>query len=128
MKDGGKKLRILVVDDYPKAAGLIARLLQGEGFETVAVESSKAALELCREQPFDLLISDIHMPEMDGWELLREVRRECDMAGIAISGHTCPDAQEKSRAAGFAMHLNKPVELDVLLKSVREVLAFAIND
>src|SRR5262245_48847512 len=78
--------RILVVDDYPETASLIAQLLAREGYQTVSARNAEEALEACRSQDFDLLVSDIHMPGKSGWELLRALLAQRRIPAIAISG------------------------------------------
>ena len=117
----GRVTRVLIVDDYPGTAKLIAELLAKAGHETVAVESAPEALELCKTQHFDLLISDIVMPGKSGWDLMREIRRHCQIRGIAISGNPKVD-QVTSLVAGFDTHLVKPIDLDKLIKAVDQAL------
>ena len=112
---------ILVVDDFPETAELVARLLQRHGYEAVGATDPQSAMDLCKSEHFDLLISDIQMPGMTGWEFLREVRRQQSIPAIAISGHF-PKERAQSKAAGFDEHLPKPLDLDQLVDSVQRVL------
>jgi CheY-like chemotaxis protein len=120
-EQAGYVARILIVDDFPGTAELIGRLLTQAGHETVAVETAAEALERCRTERFDLLISDIRMPERNGWELMREVLRHCHIRGIAISGNPQADARE-SQKAGFDLHLMKPINVNQLMNAVHVIL------
>jgi CheY-like chemotaxis protein len=114
--------RILIVDDFPGTAELIGDFLQRAGHETVAVESAAEAWVRCKYEKFDLLISDIRMPDHNGWELMREVGRHCRIPGIAISGNPHADEQESFKA-GFDLHLVKPIDVDGLMRAVELLLA-----
>ena len=113
--------RILLVEDYTSIGHLFAKVLRMAGFEVVYVETAEAALSIIRAEPFDLLITDIQLPGMDGVELMRTVRPLKSIPGISLSGDSI-DEQERV-AAGFAAHMTKPVDLDELVATVRRVLS-----
>jgi len=103
-------LRLLVVEDYEHSAEILARLLRRAGhYVAVAhdVASAKALLEEC---PFDLLVSDIGLPDGTGWELMKHARNRYGMAGVALSGYGTEEDIEASAVAGFSEHMVKPVE------------------
>jgi CheY-like chemotaxis protein len=84
----------------------------------------RPALELVHEQHFDLIISDIGMPDQDGLDLLREVRaRGYTMPAIALTAFARPEDQERSIAAGYQLHLAKPIDPSRLAAAVAGVLA-----
>jgi light-regulated signal transduction histidine kinase (bacteriophytochrome)/CheY-like chemotaxis protein len=115
-----KGLRILVVDDEPDAREMIATLLESRGVEVTTAASAVRALEIVPRLRPDILISDIGMPEHDGYELLQRVRalppeRGGRTAAVALTAFA--RTQDRSRAflAGFDMYLPKPVDTAELL-------------
>ena len=75
----------------------------------------------CWSYEFALLISDIGLPDGDGWELLRQVRQRWPVRALAVSAYNAPEDLEKSRAVGFEAHLAKPVDLNQLAQYVARV-------
>ncbi|WP_308812399.1 ATP-binding protein [Variovorax sp. WS11] len=113
--------RILLVDDDVHTLETLSELLGSEGAEVTAATSAYAALEEAKGGDFDLLVSDIGMPGMDGLELITQLRRLPRAArwpAIAVSGFGRPEDVQKSRAAGFDLHLNKPVSLEALSEAL----------
>jgi len=111
-----KGLRVLMVDDDRDSADLVASALQEAGATVRRVYSAAAALQELAGAPADLLISDLAMPEADGFDLIREIRshsadRVRTMPAIALTAHARPADREKVLAAGFQMYLKKPVEI-----------------
>jgi PAS domain S-box-containing protein len=118
-------LRILIVDDTADTAGALCLLLELEGAHVKAVGGGAEALALTETEDFDLLITDISMPAMDGYQLLAELRRRPPTAGlraVALTGFGREEDVERARAAGFVMHLTKPVEFDSLIKVVKSAV------
>jgi signal transduction histidine kinase/ActR/RegA family two-component response regulator len=115
---------VLVVDDQADARELTERLLRSHGAEVRTADGVRPALELVHEQHFDLIISDIGMPDQDGLDLLREVRaRGYTMPAIALTAFARPEDQERSIAAGYQLHLAKPIDPSRLAAAVAGVLA-----
>jgi PAS domain S-box-containing protein len=113
-------LRILVVDDDLDSTVPLTILLEREGAEMTGVDTASEALEQLRERDFDLLISDIGMPEMDGYELISIVRslpgsRNSDVKAIAFTAYASEDDRKKLEDAGFDAHVAKPLDFDELL-------------
>ena len=124
-------LRVLVVDDEPDARELIVAVLKGGGAEVVAVESGSEALAELERQPFHAMVSDIGMPDMDGYELIKKIRRlPAERGGglpaVALTAYA--GAQDRIRAvsAGYQTHISKPVEPAELVTVVAN-LAEAID-
>jgi CheY-like chemotaxis protein len=117
-------LRILMVEDHPDSSRVMARLLSISGHGVHAVSGVQAALAAAAKQDFDLLISDIGLPDGSGLELMRQLtaRRPAQpIRGIAITGRTSPEDEQRSREAGFLAHVAKPVDFDTLDKLIREM-------
>jgi signal transduction histidine kinase/ActR/RegA family two-component response regulator len=112
-------LRVLVVDDIPDVADVLKMLLDLEGFETRVAYSGAVALESAREFRPDVVICDIGLPEMDGHEIARRLRRDPDIAPatlIAMTGWGAEGEVRRTRDSGFDFHLVKPVDANALLE------------
>jgi len=103
--------RILLVDDHPDSAMFLARLLQHEGHTVRTADCCAGAKELAAEETFDLVISDIGLPDGTGYELMGELRSSHGLRGIALSGRAQPEDVDASKRAGFEEHLIKPVAM-----------------
>ncbi len=117
-------MRILVVDDSSANADALRDLLELDGAEIVVESSPKAAITRAEKERFDLLISDIAMPEVDGYSMLQAIRAckaNAHTPAIAYSGYSGPQETIRARQAGFDMHLTKPVDVKTLLKTIEEV-------
>lgn len=119
-------LRVLLVDDSPDIVETLRMLLEEEGVLVTATTSSQNGLGLVQSQDFDVILSDIGMPEMDGHEFLRRVRmgdRNVATPAVALSGYGTRLDIDKALAAGFDRHLNKPVSFEALIAVLSELRA-----
>jgi PAS domain S-box-containing protein len=114
-------LRILLVDDHTDTVITLGALLRNLGYDVACAETVRQALQLAKESRFDLLVSDIGLPDGSGHDLMRQIRALQSIAGIALSGFGMEDDLEKSRAVGFTDHLIKPVNVDRLQATLREI-------
>jgi len=118
--------RILVVDDEAQIRVLLRQLLIREGYEVDEAPNGNIALKKFRENPFDLVIMDLIMPDKEGLETILELKKEFGEAKIiAISGggRVGPDSYLKYAKGFGALHtLTKPIENAELLRAIREVL------
>src|SRR5215471_4733123 len=117
--------RVLVVDDVADVTEMIALFLKHAGFEVTTANSAANALQLTSEDQFDLIISDIGMPEMNGYDLAESLRRREGFAEtpmIAVTGYTEYDDRGRSLQAGFNAHLTKPLNPSQLLTVISELL------
>ncbi len=117
----GASLRILVVEDHAGTAQAMARLLGKLGHVVTVSSSLAAALEVLAGQSFDLFISDLGLPDGSGYDLMRQVRQRHPLKGIALSGYGMEEDVAKSREAGFAAHLTKPVDFQRLVAAIQQV-------
>jgi signal transduction histidine kinase/CheY-like chemotaxis protein len=116
-------LRILLVDDHPDTCAALERLLTLRGHQVATAASVRDALETAARDSFDLLISDVGLPDGNGMELLGRLRATKPIRGIAISGFGMDADIGKSLEAGFAEHLVKPVKLEKLEAAIARVMA-----
>jgi PAS domain S-box-containing protein len=119
--------QILVVDDEPDIRDLVSFILQDYGVQVTAVSSAQEALQALSESIPDVLISDIGMPKTDGYMLMREVRSRSPQEGgrvpaIALTAYAGEMNQQQALAAGFQMHISKPVDPDVLVKAIVDLI------
>lgn len=123
---GGNLANILVIDDEEGVRRAIGKILAREGHEVLEAPDGKVALGLVNDQPPDLVICDLFMPEMDGVEVLRELRRDYpDLKVVAISGGAYEgkvQLLDVAKGLGAAAVLKKPFEIAQLLGVVRGVL------
>jgi two-component system CheB/CheR fusion protein len=109
-------LRVLMVDDEPDTLETFAALLRFEGATVSLASDAARALEMAQAQPFDLLVSDLAMPGMDGYALIAAVRAQgLDLPAIAVSGMGRASDRQRALAAGFADMASKPVDIETLL-------------
>jgi len=114
----------LVVDDVSDVTEMLSVLLSHAGYEVVSASSARAALEAVHKQHFDVIISDIGMPEMNGYQLAREIRQLPDYAAVpmvAVTGYSMFDDKQRSLSAGFNAHLTKPIDPKVLLDLIEHL-------
>jgi DNA-binding response OmpR family regulator len=115
--------KILLVEDHHDTARAMARLLNLSGYKVQTANTYASALQICDAEDFDLIISDVGLPDGSGYDLMREMlERECTTKGIAVSGYGSEQDVKDSLRAGFAVHLVKPVEFDVLCDAIRRVI------
>ncbi len=125
---------VLIVDDEPDVRAVTMQLLQHAGAHVIAAADAEEALQLMRSQRPTVLLSDIGMPLVDGYELLRRVRRLPEQEGgrtpaAALTAYTRPEDRERALAAGYQLHLGKPLApvalIDAVARLVKEQAAVA---
>jgi CheY-like chemotaxis protein len=120
-------LRVLVVEDDPDSRELMVFILEPAGAQVTAVASGQAAFEAVTQQSFDLIISDLQMPERDGYSLIREIRSlQPEQGGqtpaIALSGSVREEERELAFTCGFQRFLLKPIDPDELINVIVALL------
>jgi signal transduction histidine kinase len=115
--------RVLLVDDHHDTCLGMKRMLERRGYQITIAHSAEQAVEKVRTQEFDLLISDIGLPDRSGYELMREVRLNKPLPGIALSGFGSEQDVNQAREAGFAEHLTKPINFERLEKTIQSLLS-----
>ena len=114
--------RVLLVEDHPDSARTLARLLSGAGYEVQTAHSVAAALHLASASPFDVMVSDIGLPDGTGYELMAQIRDRHAIPGIALSGFGMEDDLRKGRDAGFEEYVVKPVSVGHIDRAIRRIL------
>jgi PAS domain S-box-containing protein len=116
-------LKILLVEDDPPSQRVMSRLLQQRQHEVTTAGTLATALELGQRQDFDLIISDIGLPDGTGLDLMRQLLSRRPVRGIALSGFGMDEDVRRSREAGFLAHLTKPVNFQALEATIQQVAA-----
>jgi CheY-like chemotaxis protein/two-component sensor histidine kinase len=118
--------RILIVDDESDSRALLARILHEQGASTTCVSDATEALDLLQRQSFELMLSDIGMPDLDGYALIRKVRALGSLMGripaIAVTAYARPEDRQRSLLAGYQMHISKPLETPELIAAIASLL------
>jgi signal transduction histidine kinase/CheY-like chemotaxis protein len=122
-RDRSRKHRVLLVDDHVDTCTGMKLMLERRGFDISVAHSADQAVEKARQENFDLLISDIGLPDRTGYELMSELRQSKDLPGIALSGFGTEADVNKARDAGFSEHLTKPINFERLEEAIRRLLA-----
>ena len=116
--DEATALRLLVVEDHGDTARVIGSLLSRSGHLVTTAQNASQALALIEEQPFDVIVSDLGLPDMSGYELMARIRERFDIKGIAMSGYGMEEDIRRSQRAGFSDHLVKPASLAQLQRAI----------
>jgi DNA-binding response OmpR family regulator len=118
--------RILIIDDEAMIRDLLVNILEREGYETVTASGGKDGIKIHQENPADLIITDLLMPEKDGLETIMELRRDFkDVKIIAMSGGGKIDPEtylQIAKTMGAIEIITKPFDLRELLKTIQELL------
>ena len=118
-----KAVRILLVDDHQDTLEFMSRFLTICGHQVVTASSSGDALRVGQQESFDLVISDLGLPDGNGYELMGILQGISPVKGIALSGYGMRADVDRSLAAGFSAHLTKPCDLSVLNSIIEKVLS-----
>jgi signal transduction histidine kinase len=117
-----RKHRLLLVDDHVDTCTGMKLMLERRGYDISVAHSADQAVEKARSEHFDLLISDIGLPDRTGYELMTELRKSTDLPGIALSGFGMEADVTKARDAGFSEHLTKPINFERLEQAIHRLL------
>jgi PAS domain S-box-containing protein len=112
-------LRILVIDDEPDSQDFVAFVLEEAGAIVSRAASASEALRQVEQTAFDLIISDVGMPEMDGYQLMQQIRStQSTVPAIALTAFAGESDRQEALQAGFQRHLSKPVDLEELMRAI----------
>lgn len=118
-----KRLRILLAEDHVDSATAMARMLSHFGHEVDTAGSSAAALGLYRQRDYDLVLSDIGLPDGNGLDLVRKMKETRDVPAIALTGFGTEEDIVQSQKSGFVRHLTKPVNFQQLKEAIEQLFS-----
>jgi CheY-like chemotaxis protein len=117
---------ILLVEDTPANLALATKLLRAAGHEVLAAGTAAAGIALARARLPDLVLMDLGLPDMDGWQALSEIRADQGVVAglrvVAFTAHAMLGDRERALAAGFDDYLSKPIEFDTFADRVGDLL------
>jgi signal transduction histidine kinase len=116
-----KSVRLLLVEDHEDTNFSLTRMLRRRGYEVHPAYNVRSALDLAASNEFDVLVSDIGLPDGTGTDLFRTLRAQRQIFGIALSGYGMEEDICRSRDVGFSHHLVKPVDLNKLDSLIQEM-------
>jgi DNA-binding response OmpR family regulator len=122
---------ILIVDDDEAMADVLSARLSKQGFETIIADSGQLGLALARGETPSVVLLDLRLPDMDGFELCRELvddEATCEIPVIILSGLEQPDIIRRSRAAGCCYYVRKPYDPNALLALIHQAIDEAEQD
>ena len=121
--DGHPQATILVADDEPSMREMLSIVLEREGHRVLLADGGRAAVELLRREPVDILVSDVRMPDMNGVDVLREAKQvDPQMVGIMITAFASTESAVEALRLGAHDYLSKPFDVGELKAKVREAL------
>jgi DNA-binding response OmpR family regulator len=116
-------LKILLVEDHADTALLLARLLQRAKHAVKTALDLASAEEMAGKEPFDLVISDLRLPDGSGLDLMRSLKERYQLRGIAMTGCGMDEDIRLSKEAGFVEHLTKPIDIQQLMEKIAGLAA-----
>ena len=117
--------RILVIDDNEPNRRILSRRLERRGFEVLLANDGKAGVEVARAEKPDLILMDMNMPQIDGWEATRQIKAAPETAAVPVIGltaHALTGDRERALEAGCADYHIKPVDFPKLLAQIETLL------
>ncbi|HTI70673.1 MAG TPA: response regulator [Candidatus Limnocylindria bacterium] len=115
------RLRVLVVEDHLATSQALAKVLRHVGFSVNTALDGLDGLTLARSERFDVLVSDLELPRLSGYELMKLMRQLYATPGIALTAYGSPEHLAKSREAGFSEHFEKPISVVKLVEAIQRV-------
>jgi two-component system cell cycle response regulator DivK len=116
---------ILYIEDDPANRILVRRVMEAQGYRVLEAESGMQGLEIAQTEQFGVILVDIHMPEMDGFEVMAHLRAMPETASvpiIALTAMVMKGDRERTLAAGCSGYIQKPIDVDLLPEQVTAVL------
>jgi two-component system KDP operon response regulator KdpE len=115
-------VEVLLIDDDPDLAVMLRTLLRGQDFQIKAVFTGPEGIEACRNDPPDVVILDILMPEMDGWQVCEKIREFSDVPILILSALGSPGSVARALDAGADDYLIKPIHASLLASRLRTLV------
>jgi len=126
MTVNSERPRVLVVDDYPDAREMYAEYLQFSGFDVIEAGNGMEGLGRAADSAHDIILMDLSLPVMDGWEATRRLKADkstADIPIVALTGHALAGILEGAKKAGCDAFVTKPCLPEDLVKEIRKVLS-----
>jgi CheY-like chemotaxis protein len=120
-----EKTRVLLVDDYPDAREMYSEYLAFSGYDVVEAANGVEALQRAADEQPDIILMDLSLPVMDGWEATRRLKADARTAGIpvvALTGHALAGISDGAKRAGCDAFVTKPCLPEDLVKEIRRIL------
>jgi hypothetical protein len=118
---GVGSLKVLMIEDHEDTAIVMARMLKDMGHTVIPADSVASAVDVLTREKFDLILSDVGLPDGNGVSLIHAVRAFCDTPAIALTGYGMREDVERCLKAGFNKHVTKPVTFETLQRIIAEV-------
>ena len=122
MKNQRPTLQVLIVEDHDDSREMLEHLLQRQGYAVSSAGCCSQARALAAGAPFDMVICDIDLPDGDGVDLMRELRRQYLITTIALTGLTRPIDIERCGKAGVHAFLAKPIAIEGLVNAIKQLM------
>jgi len=117
-----RSLHILLVEDHAATNETLARMLTRRGHQVICAYDGKQAIEMAQFQQFDLLISDLGLPDTTGWAVLKQLREhQPGLRAIAVSGYGYEEEQARTLEAGFSLHVIKPTDITKIEAAIAQI-------
>jgi PAS domain S-box-containing protein len=129
LKEGKHRSRILLAEDNPVNQTLAIRLLEKRGYAVTPVGDGRAALQALEKEPFDLVLMDVQMPEMDGFQATHAIRAKEKSTGsrhlpiVAMTAHALKGDEERCLSAGMDAYISKPIRTSEFFATIESILA-----
>ena len=123
-----EKARILVIEDNPASMDLMVYLLSAFGHQTLQASNGESGIEVVRAERPDLVLCDIQLPKLDGWEICRLLKADPDVANIpliAVTAYAMVGDREKLLTAGFNGYISKPIMPETFMDQLRPYISTA---
>ncbi len=117
--------KILIVEDVPMNVDLLMQLLE-EDFELVTAEDGARGVEMAKSEKPDLILMDMSLPVMDGWDATRRIKENCTLTHIpilALTAHAMQGDKERALGCGCQDYLSKPIDEDILFEKINRLLS-----
>lgn len=118
-----KTLKVLIIDDNKDLTEIMCDLIGFLGHKTICSQDGKDGIAMAKEHHPDVIICDIGLPVMDGYEVAQQLRKDDEIKEtflIALSGYAGPEDRKRSREAGFDRHLAKPADISAIERVIAE--------
>jgi len=116
-----RSLRILLVEDHADTRRTLSRLLSHFGHDISVAESTQTALDIVKVKQFDVVLSDIGLPDGSGYDVISQAKQKQALKGVALTGFGSDEDIRRGREAGFDFHLVKPVDFHELRSVLDQV-------